>query len=305
MLTEREILTFLRPWYDVQLDDATPLRDAGSMTYAVRSGDQKLFLRVSKPAFRDTARQAADICAYLCDCRFPVPPIVRTSRGLPCVEQRTAEGDILYTLQAYIEGGDIDPQADAARLGALAGDMHRFMASYPHALIKRDKPYYIGRYLEQMRRKAYPRVDAFDRIGERVWARVQSLPRGFCHGDLHTGNLLKTKDGALHVLDFDTACDGIALYDPALLCNSTDFFTLNDADFDRTRAAYAAFAPCYARHAGIPAPNERALLDAIALYHFSLQATILEIYGLDCVDHAFLDRQLTWLERWLTLCAGV
>lgn len=40
----------------------------------------------------------------------------------------------------------------------------------------------------------------------------------------------------------------------------------------------------------------------IALYHFALQATLLEMFGPDFVDEAFLDRHLDWLERWRRQC---
>jgi hypothetical protein len=40
----------------------------------------------------------------------------------------------------------------------------------------------------------------------------------------------------------------------------------------------------------------------MALYHFSLQATIVELFGLDCIDEAFIDKQLDWLYRWKEEC---
>jgi hypothetical protein len=46
----------------------------------------------------------------------------------------------------------------------------------------------------------------------------------------------------------------------------------------------------------------RAFYDLIAVYHYQLQATIIEIHGLDCVDEAFLDQQLDWLMRWKHQC---
>lgn len=36
----------------------------------------------------------------------------------------------------------------------------------------------------------------------------------------------------------------------------------------------------------------------IAIRHFQLQATILEIYGMDCIDEGFIDGQLYWLKKW-------
>ena len=44
--------------------------------------------------------------------------------------------------------------------------------------------------------------------------------------------------------------------------------------------------------------EQEAVYDLLAVYHFQLQATIIEIYGPDCVDDAFLDNQLDWLLRW-------
>jgi hypothetical protein len=36
----------------------------------------------------------------------------------------------------------------------------------------------------------------------------------------------------------------------------------------------------------------------VAIRHFQLQATILEIYGINCVDEGFIDGQLYWLNKW-------
>ena len=36
----------------------------------------------------------------------------------------------------------------------------------------------------------------------------------------------------------------------------------------------------------------------VAIRHFQLQATILEIYGVDSIDEGFIDGQLYWLNRW-------
>lgn len=40
------------------------------------------------------------------------------------------------------------------------------------------------------------------------------------------------------------------------------------------------------------------LYEFIALRHFQLQATIVEIYGLDCIDEKFIDKQLNWIKQW-------
>jgi len=44
------------------------------------------------------------------------------------------------------------------------------------------------------------------------------------------------------------------------------------------------------------------LYDMIAVYHFQFQATIMEIYGYDCVDSDFFDNQYDWLTKWKKQC---
>ena len=45
-----------------------------------------------------------------------------------------------------------------------------------------------------------------------------------------------------------------------------------------------------------------AFYDLIAMQHFATQATIFEIYGVDCLSDAELDGQLDWLYRWREQC---
>ncbi len=40
----------------------------------------------------------------------------------------------------------------------------------------------------------------------------------------------------------------------------------------------------------------------IAVYHFQLQATIMEIYGYVCVDVSYFDKQYDWLMKWEKQC---
>jgi len=45
-----------------------------------------------------------------------------------------------------------------------------------------------------------------------------------------------------------------------------------------------------------------ALYDMIAVYHFQLQATMMEICGYDCVSFYFFDKQYDWLIKWKEQC---
>ena len=88
------------------------------------------------------------------------------------------------------------------------------------------------------------------------------------------------------------------MYDPALICNLTDYFKWEEDGYNKTKAVYERFLPEYLKYNDLSQAEMESLYDMIALYHFALQATIIEIFGIDCVENAFFDRQLAWLNQW-------
>ncbi|MEN6315124.1 MAG: hypothetical protein ABFD25_12860 [Clostridiaceae bacterium] len=79
------ILRILREYYPMNFDNLEMMRDAGSVSYAVFSGNNKNFLHVIKPAFLDTALIGANIQVFLQSKGFPVPPVIFTKDNLPYV----------------------------------------------------------------------------------------------------------------------------------------------------------------------------------------------------------------------------
>lgn len=260
------------------------------------------FLRITKPAFFDTAPRSLDVHVFLLNQDFPVPPIIYTREHLPCVSISREDGEHLFILYEFIEGDEVDPERDAEAIGALIGKFHSIMRNYPGSLIKRDKYYYIDKYLDQMRKKQYPRVNEFAIYGEALWEKVKDLPCGYCHGDLYSGNIHKTPDGRMYVLDFDTSCDGFPMYDPVLICNMTNYFNFEEDGYSKSKKVFARFLPEYLKYNNLSQNEIDAFYDLLALYHFALQAMVLENLGLDCVDNAFFDRQLDCLYRWREQC---
>ncbi len=276
-------------------------RDSGSLAYVVSGAGRKHFLRVIKPAFLDVALRSVDILTYLSANDIPVPRIVPTKEGLSSVKLDLDDEEHLCVLYEYLEGGEPEPQ-DMEAVGAAVGRMHRVMKGYNGPLETRDKHFFIGRYLDILEKKKYPSVDAFREYGDAVWEKVRGLPRGFCHGDLYKGNVLKTTDDTVYILDFDTACNALPVYDIALFCNETDYFHFAEDGYDKTRRSVERFLRGYRRHSAISDEEIASIFDLLAIYHFQVQATVIEIFGLDCVDEAFLDEQLDWLMRWREQC---
>ena len=77
------ILSILNEYYPIHFDRNELMRDAGSVSYAVFSGNDKYFLRVIKPAFLDTAVIGVDVQVFLLSQGFPVPPVIFTEDNLP------------------------------------------------------------------------------------------------------------------------------------------------------------------------------------------------------------------------------
>jgi len=294
----REALDVLNRHYPLRFESAEAVRESVSTAYIARAGGQKYFLRAVKPAFIEGAARGAEIQLFLQGQGFPVPEIILAQSGEACVR----DSGRLYILYAYIEGAEADPERDAEALGALVGKLHRAMRGYPGPLAQLDRQDFIGSYVGLLRAKQYPKADAFAAYGEALWDKVKGLPRGYCHGDMYRGNFLKTPGGALYVLDFDTSGEGFPMYDPALACNRTDYFRFRKNGRRRSAQALARFLPGYLEYSALTQAETDAFYDLIAIYHFALQARILELHGPDCVDTEFLDRQLDWLCRWREQC---
>lgn len=301
-MEQAEILSNLNNHYAMRFDGLTFVRDSGSVAYSVLSGDRKYFLRAVKPVFFDTAIKAADIHVFLQKQNFSVPSIIFTKDNVPYIRAGEENGGYLFILYEFIEGCEVDPQKDAEAIGSLLGQFHQTMRGYPGTLVKRDKHFYIGRYIDILHVKQYPKADEFVAYGDALWNRVKDLPRGYCHGDMYRGNIHKTPRGRLYILDFDTSCEGFPMYDPALICNMTHFFKYYQSGYQKSKQVLARFLPEYLKFSTLNQAEIDAFFDLLAVYHYQVQATVMEIFGYDIVDNRFFDKQLIWLYRWQEQC---
>ena len=207
-------------------------------------------------------------------------------------------------MQEFIDGEEPDLAARAEDVGELTGRLHNLLGQYPGELVPREKPFFIGRYLEYLKRKRYPRLATYGELGGRLWERVADQPAGNCHGDLHRGNLLETKDGGIFFLDFDTVCRAPLMFDISVMCDITDYFRFKETDAALAESVYERFLSGYAKHRSMTEKERLSFSDWVAIRHFQLQATILDLYGIDCVGVKFIDAQLDWLGHWLSAAGG-
>ncbi len=207
--------------------------------------------------------------------------------------------EYLFVLYEYIEGKEPDLCVCGEKVGELVGRLHKLLLAYEGKLVKRDFRFFIERYIEILCRKNYPKSDTYADLGAKFWERVKNCPMSVCHGDLHRGNLLETVDGKIYLLDFDTICVAPRMFDVMVMCDMTDYFNLQPDDIKTTREVYESFLTGYTRHMNLTEAERASFNDWIVIRHFQLQATIVEIYGIDCIDNHFIDKQLEWLESWI------
>ena len=289
------ILELLQKNYDVRMSSITFNRKGGCVSYIVNCGNKKYFLKIIDNAFLDTAIQSIHIQQYLIKNDFPVPNIIKTKDN----SSYFINENQLFVLYEYLGGVEPNLDDNAEKIGELVGNLHKLMNRYSGELITQNKEFFVGRYIDILRKKYYPdeKLSEYIEVGSSIWNNIKNLPYGFCHGDLHRGNLLKTAEDKIYMLDFDTACFAPQLFDIAVMCDTTDYFKFDKNEFHHTTDIFNRFMSEYSKYNQIDFTLNQ-FYDFIALRHFQLQATIVEIYGLDCVDKGFIDKQLDWIKQW-------
>lgn len=301
-MNEEEILSFLENQYPLTIEKVEFLRDSGSVAYTVYGKDEKYFLRITKPTYYETAMSSLDIHLYLQLNGCNVPKIIFTRAGKAYTLHGKEEEKRYAVLYEFLEGEEVDPEQDAEEIGRLLGKFHNAMAAYTGELQEPGKEFFVERYIEILRKKNYKRVEAYISYGNELWETVKNLPRTYCHGDMYSGNIHKAVDGKLYLLDFDTSCRAFSMYDLVLISNRTDYFEYKEDGYRKTKEVFRRVLSEYQKVRKVTEAEIGAFYKLMALYHFSLQATIVEIFGLDCIDEAFIDRQLDWLYRWKEEC---
>ena len=271
---ESKLPEILRSHYGLQDFSLRFLREGGSRVYLVE-GESGYLLKVIGAAFADTARQSVSVMRFLESRDFPVPKTLLTQSGEALLETSLDGETLLILLQEYIEGDEPDLEVRAPEVGDLVSRLHCLLEQYPDKLVSRGYDFFIGRYLDILRKKNYPGLSAYEELGRKLWQKVSGQPEGNCHGDLHRGNLLEAADGQIYLLDFDTVCYAPVMFDVMVMCDMTDYFR------------------------SLTAAEKQSFPDWVAIRHFQLQATIVETYGPDCIDTQFIDWQLHWLKSWL------
>lgn len=295
------LLHYLNETYGLKLDDIHLHRDMIGAVYFLGQQDRRFVYKLYRVFDAQAAIQSTEIMSYLKSHDFPVPDIIPTRQNQLCSSFKLAEGRRMGVLFEYIDGQETNLHTDICEIGQLTARMHTLMQTYPGDLRILDKGFYIDRFIGHMRHLNWDagKIAEMDEYGKVLWDRLLSLPQGFTHGDLHTGNLLKTASGKIVVVDFDISAYSHPVFDIATICDDTNFVELERKDLKKTRENFRRFYAAYSKERQLTQAEQDVILDCITIHHYELLGTIpiyrMPVEGNHWMNERFFDLHYRWV----------
>lgn len=211
--------------------------------YEVRAGDHRYALRVAKANFRTREAYAYEL-AYVHHlhsngCLVPAP--VPAKDGSLFFEVEAPEGMRTLTLMRWL-GGEVFTDAlstkEASEIGRALAAIHNAGADFTSEsarelsavmMIDERMPHLLGMLKSDPEHHDFY-VEATKAVTS-AYANLEklNLPRGPVHGDFQFANVMRTTDGALAALDFDTCGIGYLAEDLFTFVWRSDLEIQNEA----------------------------------------------------------------------------
>lgn len=290
--------------YQINIENVKLHRDMIGRVYFLQNEEKKYMFKIF-PSFKtDDALQTIRILDYLKAKSYPVVSVIRTVQNDSHIVLSSQNGSCVGILYDYVEGTTPDGNIEAKSIGTQIGKLHNLMERYPEKLIHRTKFDYIDGYISNMQALQFDsdKILELNLYGIELWKRITRLPKVFCHGDLHTGNMLRNESGDYILFDFDDASGDYPSMDIAYMSDATDFNHLHESMYDQTMRLYERFYAGYSTTRTMSSNEFKAVFDFIAIRHYQIISRIVQCQGLQSISKEFCDEQYSWLMKWRELC---
>jgi len=184
------------------------------------SGGERWFLRIAEAATPAEVAFEAEVLRYLHAAHYPVARLVPAAGGLPSV---TVAGRpaVLFAYAAGEEKASAELTADhCRRIGEQLGRLHDLAAGFTE---ERPNPYGPERVAAWLGGLGDGGADVEVRAALPLFRRelaaagaLPGAPRGLCHGDLFTDNVLWLGDRVGTILDWEMSCTEAFAWDLAV-----------------------------------------------------------------------------------------
>lgn len=300
----KKLQKILNHRYNLRIENVTLHRDMIGYVYIVEAACSKYVFKIYRSFNTPQAIHSINIISYLKSSGYPVVSIVPTQDAKMHIKIYTPEGQCVGILYDYIEGSDVERVDDLQPIGEQVAWLHNLMDGYNGTLVTHGKEFFIDRYIDVLRELSYDssRIDDLARYGDELWSKIEGSSCGFCHGDIHTGNMFKMADGSFTIYDFDVASYSHGIIDIAILSDGSDFNRLESDALQKTRSMFDRFYRGYSKKRVLADSDIEVIPSFVAARHYEIIATITECQGINSLSRAFLDEQYEWMMRWREMC---
>ncbi|MEK5399042.1 phosphotransferase enzyme family protein [Paenibacillus sp. FSL K6-2859] len=291
--------------YPINIKHIELHREMIGKVYFLQSQDRRYTLKIYRSFKTDDALQTICILDYLKENSYPAVSIIRTEQNESHIILSSQDGCCVGILYDYVEGAMPDGKIEAESIGIQIGQLHNLMDKYPDKLKNRPKTEYVDDYISIMRELDFhsEKTLELEQYGNLLWGRITKLQKKFCHGDLHTGNMIRNQSGEYVLLDFDDASGDYPSMDVAYMSDDTNFNHFHESMYDQTIRLCERFYSGYSKVSVLSNNEIHAILDFIAIRHFLIISRIVRCQGMQSVSKEFCDEQYFWLMKWQELCA--
>lgn len=319
VLSNSELIMLLDEYYNIKNIKSLHLhRSFIGDVYLIEDDRQSYVMKIYKslPLHKKNAVNSTDIIDYLWENGITVPKVFKNKNKCKTTTILAPEGEREVVITSFIEGKTISQSYnnDLHRIiGRQAAQMRSVMKDYPFLdrLIKIDEDYLIDNFLKVMN-KYFPNkeveISFFKNYGGILSQKIKELnskhPQciGFCHGDFHDGNMIKTLADGVAFFDFDACGIGCNMLDIAVYCDKTDYFNLDKKNVLETQKTLEVFLDGYTNLFPVSQIEIDSIPLFIALRHYELNATIpidrAPIEGTHWLNDNWVDAQYKWLKAW-------
>lgn len=319
VLSNKDLVMLLDEYYNIKNIKSLHLHRAfiGDV-YFIEDHKQSYVMKIYKslPLHTRNAQNSSDVIEYLRENGINVPKVLKNKNKLNSTTILAPEGEREVVVTSFIDGKTISESYNNEIhriIGKQAAQIRSVMKDYPFLdkLIKIDEDYLINNFLKIMNKyfpKKEEKISFFKSYGEILSKKIKELyikqPQciGFCHGDFHNGNIIKTLTDGVAFFDFDACGIGCNMLDIAVYCDKTDYFNLDKTKILQTKKTLEVFLEGYTNVFPLSQLEIDSIPLFIALRHYELNATIpinrAPIEGAHWLNDNWVDEQYAWLKEW-------